>query len=271
MPAFGRLRSPLWATATIIVLALATGTLALAARPAPAGPADSVAHRTAACGEADRAELEALLADVQARLDEAVAAGRLSPEVADTVRERLSKLVERCADPATQESDEDAEKHEGKPAGFAFGDLFRECFADPDERATRVEQALTTVVGRIDAAVEAGRLTQERADEIAARLRTFAEQCIAGDPSFRDLFRGMFGVSERHGDRTWMRWMQEWSFGRKTDRHEREREATPAQPPATAPPTATPSADPTAGSRSFGDRFWRSGDRQRSFWSGSGR
>ena len=245
------LRSPLWAIAMTATLVLTTGAIALAARPS-VGPAVA-AQGSADCSEADLAALTALITDFQARLDAAVGAGSLSAEVAGNVQERLTKAIERCAEETVdqdEDKDQDDDDEDNARVGFSFGRIFQACFSASDEREARVADALAQISASIALAVENGRLTSEQAAALNTRLAAFGEECRDGDPSFRDLFSGLFGKGDR-SDRV-------RSDGDRSDRDrsffggsfQRTKETTPAGATTSTPPTT----------RSFGDRF-RDGSR----------
>ena len=257
--------------ASAISVLLIAGMALAASGPIAGGPRDrSAEERSTACFTVtDPAKLDArivaLQADLDARLDAAVAAGVLTKDAATEISERVAKFLQRCREKASEPDPKARSGERGLGeifrlgAGREIGSFFRACF-DPSlaGRQDQLKAALATLTTAIDTAVADGTITPERGTELKARLAEFVARC---DDRVLDRDR------DQH---------------RRGDHHGSDRRGESATPSAATPPpqtgsagsfrsfeqffrptsTATPTTSPTR-STSFGSR---SSDRS---WSGS--
>lgn len=155
--------------------------------------------------------IDALVADAQERLDEAVAEERLT---ADEAEDRLTDIEDRVTDFVNGELTF-PDRHRHGPGGFATGTVADVLGLEPAELAEQLEAGSTLadiaaeqgvavddlatamlepVYERIDAAVDSGDLTQEEGEAARAEAEARIAAIIDGEESLR-------GFGGRHGRR----------------------------------------------------------------------
>lgn len=235
-------------------------------------------ERSAACfGITDPAELDAriaeLQADLNARLDAAVAAGVLTEETATEISERVTKVLERCREKATDPDPDPDPKERSRErglgeifrlvAGREIGSFFRACF-DPSfaDRQDELKAALAKITAAIDAAVASGDITAERGAELKVRLAALVERCGAKDGLRHGTKDRMHGDRRDDRERSHRRGDAEKTTtppATPPEVRSFERFFRPASPTSTAKPTSSSTTTWRGGGSTSGSRSWSGG------------